>query len=79
MWILYGIYMVTKIISLSLPAELLKIINEAAKAHYASRSDYIRESVVMRLKSEQKLNLAQDLPDEQARKDEELLRKHGMI
>lgn len=44
--------MATQIISLSLPAELLIIINEAAKDNFCTRSDYIRESVVQRLKEQ---------------------------
>lgn len=42
-----------KIITLYLQAELLLIIDEAAKASYCNRSDYIRESVVRRLESQQ--------------------------
>ncbi len=44
----------TKSVNLSLPAELLLIIDEAAKASYCNRSDYIRESVVRRLEDQQK-------------------------
>ncbi len=42
----------TKTINLSLPAELLKKIDVAAKGEYASRSDYIRETLVRRLKGQ---------------------------
>lgn len=69
-----------KRINLTLPAELLKRINEAAKANYASRSDYIRESVVMRLKSEQKLNKKPaPVKSKEELEEEELMRKHGFL
>ena len=42
----------TKIINLSLPEELLKQIDKAAKSEYASRSDFIRETIVRRLKGQ---------------------------
>jgi metal-responsive CopG/Arc/MetJ family transcriptional regulator len=45
--------MPTKIINISLPAELLTKLDAAAKANYASRSDYIRESIVLRLNGQQ--------------------------
>ncbi len=41
-----------KAINLSLPEELLKVIDIAAKDEYASRSDFIREAVVQRLKGQ---------------------------
>jgi Arc/MetJ-type ribon-helix-helix transcriptional regulator len=44
--------MSSKTVNLSLPAELLRALDKAAKANYASRSDFIRESVVQRLKRE---------------------------
>jgi len=42
----------TKTINLSLPEELLKKIDVAAKGEYASRSDFIRETIVRRLKGQ---------------------------
>lgn len=42
----------SKPINLTLPDELLKAIDKAAKSEYASRSDFIRESVVRRLKNQ---------------------------
>jgi Arc/MetJ-type ribon-helix-helix transcriptional regulator len=42
----------TKTINLSLPEELLKKIDAAAKGEYASRSDFIRETIVRRLKGQ---------------------------
>ena len=36
-------------IHIRLPAQLVKQIDEAAKANYVSRSQYIRQSVVLRL------------------------------
>jgi Arc/MetJ-type ribon-helix-helix transcriptional regulator len=44
--------MSSKIINLSLPADLVKKLDEAAKDNFATRSDYIRESIVMRLKGQ---------------------------
>lgn len=44
--------MPTKIINISLPADLVIELDAAAKANYSSRSDYIRESVVLRLKGQ---------------------------
>jgi metal-responsive CopG/Arc/MetJ family transcriptional regulator len=42
----------TRTINLSLSAELLKALDKAAKKNYASRSDYIREAVLLRLRSQ---------------------------
>lgn len=42
----------TKTINISLPEELLKKIDAAAKSEYASRSDFIREVLVRRLKNQ---------------------------
>lgn len=42
----------TKIINISLPDDLLKKIDEAAKNEYATRSDYIRETMVRRIKGQ---------------------------
>lgn len=44
--------MATKTINISLDEKLLKEIDKAARAEYASRSDYIRSSVVHHLKSQ---------------------------
>ncbi len=41
--------MAYKNVSLSLPSELLPVINEAAKSNYCTRSDYIREAIMLRL------------------------------
>jgi len=41
--------MYSKVVNLTLPNNLVQRIDEAAKANYESRSDYIRESVVLRL------------------------------
>lgn len=40
----------SKTINITLPVELVKKIDKAAKSEFASRSDYIRESLVRRLK-----------------------------
>ncbi len=42
----------TKTINISLPEELLKKIDEEAKSEYSSRSDYIRDTLVKRLKGQ---------------------------
>jgi Arc/MetJ-type ribon-helix-helix transcriptional regulator len=44
--------MATQIITLSLPEELVQEIDLAAKGRYANRSEYIRQAVVGRLRSE---------------------------
>ena len=46
--------MATKTINISLDEKLLKEIDKAAKAEYASRSDYIRQALVGRLKHDDK-------------------------
>lgn len=43
----------TKTINISLPAKLLKEVDQAAKYDYATRSDYIRASILSRLRAEQ--------------------------
>ncbi len=45
--------MSTQIINLSLPKDLVKKIDRAASIQYASRSEYIRQAVVGRLRNEQ--------------------------
>ena len=50
--ILYYSYMASRIINISLPEELLKKIDKTAKSDYASRSDFIRETLVRRLKGQ---------------------------
>ncbi|MDB5170850.1 MAG: hypothetical protein JWO35_544 [Candidatus Saccharibacteria bacterium] len=49
-----------KNITLTLPAELLPIINEAAKANYCTRSDYIREAVMLRLRDQRVVKRAEE-------------------
>lgn len=41
-----------KTINISLPEDLVAAIDKAAKDEYASRSDFIRETLVRRLKGE---------------------------
>ncbi|MHB1865282.1 MAG: ribbon-helix-helix domain-containing protein [Candidatus Saccharimonadales bacterium] len=45
--------MSTQIINLSLPKDLVNKIDKAASSQYASRSEYIRQAVVGRLRNEQ--------------------------
>jgi len=47
--ILYDSCMASKTINISLDEKLLKEIDKAAKAEFASRSDYIRQSLVNQL------------------------------
>jgi len=42
----------SKTINISLPEELLKKIDAEAKAEYASRSDFIRDTLVKRLRNQ---------------------------
>lgn len=42
----------TRTINISLPEELLKEIDVAAKGEYATRSDYIREALVRKLRGQ---------------------------
>lgn len=42
----------SKIINISLPEELVKRIDAEAKAEYASRSDFIRDTLVKRLRGQ---------------------------
>lgn len=44
--------MATQTINISLPQELIKRIDNAANANYASRSEFIRQSIVRRLKAQ---------------------------
>lgn len=44
--------MSTQIINLSLPEELVRKIDRAAKGQYASRSEFIRQAVVNRLRTQ---------------------------
>ena len=42
----------SRAVNITLPDELIKEIDKAAESEYASRSDFIRESVVRRLKGQ---------------------------
>ncbi|HUD06303.1 MAG TPA: ribbon-helix-helix protein, CopG family [Candidatus Saccharimonadales bacterium] len=44
--------MTTQIINISLPKELVKKIDNAASVDYASRSEFIRQTIVRRLKAQ---------------------------
>lgn len=44
--------MSTKIIALSLPSELVELIDEAAKADYTTRTDFIKQTVLLRLRGQ---------------------------
>ena len=45
-------YCMSKTINISLPEELLKRIDAEAKSEYSSRSDFIRDTLVKRLKNQ---------------------------
>ncbi|HEY4160555.1 MAG TPA: ribbon-helix-helix domain-containing protein [Candidatus Saccharimonadales bacterium] len=45
--------MSTQLVNISLPKELVAKIDRAAKGQYASRSEYIRQAVVGRLRDEE--------------------------
>lgn len=44
--------MATQTINISLPRDLVKKVDAAAKAEFASRSDYIRQALVGKLKAD---------------------------
>ena len=44
--------MSTQIVNISLPQDLVQKIDQAAKGSYASRSEYIRQAVVSRLRTQ---------------------------
>lgn len=51
-WKAYRKHMDSKNICLTLPADLLEEIDQAAKTNYSTRSGYIREAILLRLKGE---------------------------
>ena len=67
----------TTVINISLPKAFLPVLEEAAKAAYASRSDYIRQAVLQKIAADQAKPLddwflVENLPDDVD--DESLLR-----
>jgi Arc/MetJ-type ribon-helix-helix transcriptional regulator len=46
--------MSTQIVNISLPKDLVKKIDSAAQGEYASRSEYIRQAVLNRLRAQEK-------------------------
>jgi len=52
--------MSTQTINISLPKELVKKIDNAAKAEFASRSDFIRQALVGKLKAAESLERTSD-------------------
>ena len=52
--------MSTQTINISLPEELVKKIDRAAKAEFASRSDYIRQALVGKLRLDKTRDQADD-------------------
>ncbi len=47
---MYALCMSSKTVNISLPEELLNKLDSAAKDEFTSRSDFIRDSIVRRLK-----------------------------
>ena len=43
--------MASKALNITLPEELIKKIDKAAKSEYSSRSDFIRDSIVRKLRA----------------------------
>lgn len=52
--------MSTQTINISLPEELVKKIDRAAKEEFASRSDYIRQALVGKLRADKNRSRADD-------------------
>lgn len=50
---LQDLHMSTQIVNISLPRELVRKIDSAARGSYASRSEYIRQAVVSRLRAQE--------------------------
>lgn len=44
--------MSVKIFNVSLPSKLLEIIDNQAKLNYSTRSEYVKQAIITRLKSE---------------------------
>ena len=66
--------MYSKTINISLPADLLEKIDIAAAENYASRSEYIRTAVVMRL-NDQRITNNEPTPIEEATWEELFLKR----
>ena len=49
---MYALCMSSKTINITLPEELVKKIDKAAKGEFASRSDFIRETLVRRIRGQ---------------------------
>lgn len=49
----YNICMSTQTFNLSLPEELVKVLDAQAKRDYSSRSEYVRKAIINQLRSEQ--------------------------
>ena len=49
---MYALCMSSKTINITLPEELVKKIDKAAQSEFASRSDFIRETLVRRIKGQ---------------------------
>ena len=49
---MYDLCMASKTVNITLPEKLLEEIDKAADSEYASRSDFIREAIVRKLKGQ---------------------------
>lgn len=50
-----------KIINISLPSKLVEEMDKVAKNEFASRSDFIRDSILRKLRAEERWELVSDL------------------
>ena len=66
--------MTSKIINLSLPPELVKIIDEQAKREYCTRSDYIKRAVIDKLKQNNALD-----PESQRKKTHQEIQREEFL
>lgn len=57
---IYNICMASQTFNISLPKELVELIDKQARTEFTSRSEYIRRAVVKQLRSEQALQVILD-------------------
>lgn len=69
--------MSTQTINISLPEDLVKKIDKAANAEFASRSDYIRQALVSKLKTDRVQQSDWDLLEALSREIAESASKRG--
>lgn len=52
--------LVSKTVNISLPAQLLQAVDKAAKEEFATRSDYIRDSILRKLREQERWETVTD-------------------